>query len=231
MEQETRYFICIIIKTESRDDKTKVYDPLGIASPYLLTAKVIFRDICDLKLGWDTELPKDLKNRWERWLDSLHGALTCPRSIPRVRIATTEIYIHGFADANIVGYYCAVIYVVTKQSDIVSQGLLVSKARLAKRDLTISRLELVSCHMVCNLIHNVRQVLSHLPVTGVYAWSDTTVCLQWINGHGNYTQFVSNHVKKINEKQIVWRMFRLTKTWRTSAVEVQRETFKSTKPG
>ena len=29
----------------------KVYDPLGIASPYLPTAKVIFCDICDLKHG------------------------------------------------------------------------------------------------------------------------------------------------------------------------------------
>ena len=99
---------------------------------------------------------------------------------------------------------CAVIYVVMKRSDIVSQGLLVSKARWAKCDLTIPRLELVSCHMVCNLIHNVRQVLSHLPVTGVYAWSDLTVCLQWINGQGNYKQFVLNRVKKINEKQIMW---------------------------
>ena len=93
---------------------------------------------------------------------------------------------------------------MTKQSDIVSQGLLVSKARLAKRDLTIPRLEPVSCHMVCNPIH-VKQVLSYLPVTGVYALSDSTVCLQRINGQGNYKQFASNRFKKINEKQIVWK--------------------------
>ena len=44
----------------------KFYDHLGIASPYLLTAKVVFRDICYRKPGRDTELPKDLRNRWER---------------------------------------------------------------------------------------------------------------------------------------------------------------------
>ncbi|CAB4021136.1 Hypothetical predicted protein, partial [Paramuricea clavata] len=182
----------------------KLYDPLGIAAPYLLTAKVIFRDICDRKLGWDVELPKDLKSRWERWLDSLPSVLTFPRSIPRDRASITEIHIHGFADASILGC-CAVIYVVAKQGELVSRGLLVSKARLAKHDLTIPRLELVSCHMVCNLIHNTKKVLSYLPVTGVYAWTDSTVCVQWINGQGNYKQFVSNRVKKINEEKIEWR--------------------------
>jgi hypothetical protein len=120
----------------------KLYDPLGIAAPYLLTAKVIFRDICDRKLGWDVELPKDLKSRWERWLDSLPSVLTFPRSIPRERASITEIDIHGFADASILGC-CGVIYVVANQGELVSRGLLVSKARLAKRDLTIPRLELV----------------------------------------------------------------------------------------
>ncbi|XP_028405809.1 uncharacterized protein LOC114528390 [Dendronephthya gigantea] len=189
----------IVLQTMAR-----VYDPLGLASPYLLTAKVIFRDICDRKLGWDAELPKDLKDRWKRWLDRLPGSLTFPRSIPRERVVTTEIYIHGFADASILGC-CAAVYVVTKQGALVSQGLLVSKTRLAKRDLTIPRLELVSCHMVCNLIDNVRKVLSHLPVISVCAWSDSTVCLQWINGQGNYKQFVANRVKKITEKQIEWK--------------------------
>ena len=88
-----------------------------------------------------------------------------------------EIYTHGFTDASILGC-CAVVYVVTKQGELVSQGLLVSKVRLAKRDLMIPRLELVSCHMVCNLIHNTKKVLSYLPVAGFYAWTDSTVCLQ-----------------------------------------------------
>ena len=121
--------------------------------------------ICDRKLGWDVELPKDLKSRWARWLDSLPSVLTFPRSIPRERASITEIHIHGFADASILGC-CGVIYVVAKQGELVSRGLLVSKARLAKRNLTIPRLELVSCHMVCNLIHNTKKVHSYLPVTG-----------------------------------------------------------------
>lgn len=100
----------------------KLHDPLGVAAPYLLKAKVIFRDNCDRKLGWDAQLPEDLKSRWEKWLDSLPSELIFPRSISRDRVVTTAIYNHGFSDASIMGC-CAVVYVGTKQGEVLSQGL------------------------------------------------------------------------------------------------------------
>ena len=130
-----------------------VYDPLRLAAPILLTANVIaFHDICDRKLGWDTELPNDLTNRWERWLKSLPSVLPCQDAFLEKRATTTEIDLRGFSDASILGC-CAVIHAVAKQSDQVCLGLLVSKTRLAKRALRIPTLELVSCHMVSNLLH------------------------------------------------------------------------------
>ena len=35
-----------------------IYDPLGIVSPITLAGKIIYRMICDSKLGWDQQLPK-----------------------------------------------------------------------------------------------------------------------------------------------------------------------------
>ena len=183
----------------------KIYDPLGLAAPILLTAKVIFRDICDSKLGWDADLPEELKRRWEKWLKNLPVQLKMPRAIPREIGVIVELILHGFADASLLGC-CAVIYAVIKQAGVISQGFLISKTRLAKRDLTIPRLELVSCHMLSNLLHNTFKVLSHIQIAGVFAWSDSTVCLQWIQGQGRYKQFVANRVEKINEKEeIVWK--------------------------
>ena len=56
----------------------KICDPLRLAAPILLTAKVIFRDICDseiVKLKWDAV---EMKRRWEKWLKnspiSIHDA-------------------------------------------------------------------------------------------------------------------------------------------------------------
>ena len=41
------------------------------------------------------------------------------------------------------------------------------------------------------------------PVTGVYGWLDSTVALHWINGNGEYKQFVRNRVRKIQEKHYI----------------------------
>eukprot|EP00794_Sanderia_malayensis_P020984 gene20984-biopygen15490 len=127
-----------------------IYDPSGIASPVLLTAKVLFRDICEHKLPWDVPLPNVLLRRWERWLQTLPGEVKVPRSIPVTREQITLVELHGFADASILGC-CAVVFAVVRQGDNTNQGLLVSKSRLSKKDLTIPRLELVSCHMLSNI--------------------------------------------------------------------------------
>ena len=159
----------------------KIYDPLRLAAPILPTAKVIFRDICASKLKWDTDLPDELKRRWEKWLKNLPIQLTMPRAIPREIGVIVELILHRFADVSFQGYR-AVIYAVVEQLGRISQGFLVSKAMLAKRDLTIPRLELVSCHIVSNLLHNTLNVVTHLRIAGVFAWTDFTVCLQWIQG-------------------------------------------------
>lgn len=182
----------------------KVYDPMGIASPLLLTAKVIFRDICERKLSWDAELPYDLKNRWEKWLKSLPEQMAIPRCLTAKKEPITAIELHGFSDASILGC-CATVYAVVHQGDAITQGLLVAKSRLAKRDLTIPRLELVSCHMTSNLLDNTAKALTQYPISGIYGWTDSTVCLYWLQEKGKYKQFVGNRIKKISEKGFIWR--------------------------
>ena len=81
-----------------------------------------------------------------------------------------------------------------------------AKSRLAKKGLTIPRLELVSGHMVTNLLHNVKESLQEFPVQRVVRGLDSTVALHWIRGNGDYKQFVGNRVRKIQEKSYIdWR--------------------------
>ena len=87
-----------------------------------------------------------------------------------------------------------------------SKGLIAAKSRLAKKNLTIPRLELVSAHMAANLVENVRVALEGYPIKSVHGWSDSTVALHWIKGGGTYKQFVANRVRKINDKDYIeWR--------------------------
>ena len=92
------------------------------------------------------------------------------------------------------------------QASGVSKGLIAAKSRIAKKNLTIPRLELIAAHMAANLVDSVRTALKGYPITSVHGWSDSTVALHWIKGGGSYKQFVTNRVRKISSKNFIeWR--------------------------
>ena len=109
--------------------------------------------------------------------------------------------LHAFGDASTRGVSAAV-YAVVRQENGITQGLVCSKSRLAKRNLTIPRLELVAGHMAINLATNVQLAIDLYPVS-VHCWLDSTVALYWIRGQGEYRQFVANRVHKIQQHQDV----------------------------
>ena len=54
--------------------------------------------------------------------------------------------------------------------------------------------------MVAHLLPNTIKALEQFEIAGKYAWTDSSVCLYWIQGDGAYKQFVTNRVRKITEK-------------------------------
>ena len=180
----------------------QIYDPLGLASPTTLTGKLVYRSACDSKMPWDADLPEPLRKKWKEWNETLES-YTIPRSLASYHQPIQEITLHGFGDASSNGV-CAVVYAVVKQEDGVTQGLVCSKSRIAKRNLTIPRLELISGHMTVNLATNVQQALTTHSAT-VHCWLDSSVALYWINDQGEYRQFVANRVQKIRQHEnVTW---------------------------
>ncbi|GFX87426.1 reverse transcriptase domain-containing protein [Trichonephila clavipes] len=45
----------------------KVFDPIGFISPFVLIIKCLMQEIWEYGLGWDEQLPTELKNKWETW--------------------------------------------------------------------------------------------------------------------------------------------------------------------
>ena len=90
---------------------------------------------------------------------------------------------YAFGDASKQGV-AAAVYAVIEQEAGTTQGLVCLKSRIAKRNLTIPRLELVDGHMAANLVTNVEEALGRETVTAVHAWLDSTVALYWIDGRG-----------------------------------------------
>ena len=75
-----------------------------------------------------------------------------------------DIHLHAFGDASSQGVSAAV-YAVTKQSSGDTQMLVAAKSRLAKRGLTIPRLELIAGHMAINFVTNVAKAIGIEKVT------------------------------------------------------------------
>ena len=134
----------------------------------------------------------------------LPNQVTTERSLVKFRENIDSIELHAFGDASSQGVSIAV-YAIVRQRSGVSQGLVAAKSRLAKQGLTIPRLELVSAHMAANLVSNVEKALDGFPITVIQGWLDSTVALQWINGGGEYKQFVANRIQKIKSNtRIQW---------------------------
>ncbi|KAK3730338.1 hypothetical protein QZH41_002078 [Actinostola sp. cb2023] len=182
-----------------------VYDPLGLVSPVTLVGKMLYRAVCDRHLPWDEKVSDNIALQWHKFMSSLPNKVDVVRSLPFFKEQIKAVILHVFGDASAAGVSAAV-YAVIHQASGTSQGLVAASSRLAKKNLTIPRLELVSAHMAANLVDNVRKALEGYPVNQVQGWLDSTVALCWIKRRGSYKQFVGNRVLKINEKDFIeWR--------------------------
>ena len=182
-----------------------VYDPLGVASPTTLTGKCLYREVCDCPLSWDEKVSDRIEQMWLKFVRNLPNKVEVPRSLPRFKEPIETVELHAFGDTSGFGI-SAVVYAGITHASGMSKGLVAAKSRLAKKNLTIPRLELVAAHMAANLVENVRAAIEGYPVNSVHGWIDSTVALHWINGGGTYKQFVANRVRKINAKNCIeWR--------------------------
>lgn len=83
------------------------YDPLGILSPVIFTAKRILQDLCRKGLGWDDAIPASAAQEWNDWvkeLQTLNGFRTSRCLKPPNFGEITSAQLHHFADASEEGY-------------------------------------------------------------------------------------------------------------------------------
>ena len=117
----------------------RIYDLLGIAARVLLKAKKLYRQACEDNLPLDKQLPESLAKQWIKWQRQLPESTSVPRCVSMKAVKGSQL--HGFGDASKDGC-CITIYVVASEGVKTTQGLLTSKVRVAKKNLTIPRLKL-----------------------------------------------------------------------------------------
>ncbi|XP_072375734.1 uncharacterized protein [Diabrotica undecimpunctata] len=122
---------------------SKFYDPLGLAGPVLVKAKVIMQTIWLRKIKWDEVLPNDLQEIWKNFITGLINmpVLKIPRNLAFTDAESIELV--GYCDSSMQAYGAA-LYARTICHDTVNVNLICSKSRIVpiNKKLTIPKLEL-----------------------------------------------------------------------------------------
>ena len=179
----------------------KLFDPLGLVSPIIVSAKVLFQELCTMKLGWDDELPEQMQNRWKAVVSDLNsvGMISLPRCLYKKNAGEIKnCYLHGFSDASKKAY-CAMVYLVYETEEGMHSRLICAKTRVAPlKELSIPRLELMSARILSTLMKTVYNALTpQVKIDGCKYWLDSKTTLFWINNQGEWRQFVQHRVNEI----------------------------------
>ena len=129
-----------------------VYDPLGLAGPFTVRAKILMRHLwgSDQKLDWDDPIPEENRENWVTFFKDLQDMdqirfMRCMKPSDAIGEPILIVFSDASQDA-----YAACAYVRWElQNDQFESNLILSKNRLAPiKKLSIDRIEL--CGAVLN---------------------------------------------------------------------------------
>lgn len=182
----------------------RIFDPLGLISPFVISLKILFQEVWKLGLSWDEQVPSEMGKIFSTWAKNLTilKELSFARSFVSVSWKEKkDVELHCFCDASLKAYG-AVVYIKVFESDgSFSISLVMSKTRVSPlKPVTLPRLELLGAVIGAKLVNSVRQALELPKDVKYYCWTDSTVTLQWIQSDPiKWKMFVCNRVVQIQE--------------------------------
>ena len=189
---------------------SSLYDPLGVASPWLLPGKMLLQSLCKLSLGWDDVIPETYLQSWDKWFASLQsvGSFRIDRCMcPPWEYDAHNVSLHVFSDASESGYGVAA-YAVFRNGQSSHSTIVFGKARVAPiKNVSIPRLELTAATLAVRVSQQINDMLpSYFAET--YLWTDSMIVLHYIyNKSTRFSTFVANRLTVIHDlsKESQWR--------------------------
>ena len=180
---------------------SSIYDPLGLAAPFVLQGKLILQQLCIDKKGWDEPLNEKQIAAWTQWRRDLPKleSIKVDRCIkPKDFGHIVNYSIHHFSDASSIAYGQASYLRVENSKGDVSSTLLVGKSRVAPiKPVTIPRLELTAATVSAKVAALLRTEISIEPCPEFF-WTDSEVVLGYLkNERKRFYLFVANRVQTI----------------------------------
>ena len=182
---------------------SSVYDPLGLAAPFVLPAKRLLRDLCRVKLDWDDPIPQEHKVRWERWMADLpklsqFSVDRCVKPAGFDFISSSQL--HHFSDASEAGFGSVSYLRLVNGQGAVHCSFLCAKSRVAPlKTITIPRLELSAAAISVKQDKVLKRELE-IPISSQSVfWTDSTAVLRYMKNERRYHTFVANRVALIRD--------------------------------
>lgn len=186
----------------------RIFDPLGLLCPVVVSMKILLQKMWLDKLSWDQPLPIDISQQWNNIVKSL--PLLNHLRIPRIVLCNSykEVELHVFTDASESAYGACVYIRSINDKGEHSVRLLMAKSRVAPiKPTTIPRLELCGAVVGSRLYEKVATSL-RVTISRVYCWTDSTIVLGWLQMLPTKLQpFVRNRVAEVLDKagNCTWR--------------------------
>lgn len=180
-----------------------LYDPIGCLSPVILPAKLLLRDLCKEKQGWDEEISSShlkLWNQWQKNFSELADFKVKRCMKPDNFGHTVKAKLHHFSDASEQAYGTASYLVLQNECGKRHCSFVMSKSRVAPlKQVSIPRLELTAAVLAVKMDKMLKTEI-HIPLEPSTFWTDSTTVLSYINNDSTrFKTFVANRVNLIRE--------------------------------
>ena len=187
----------------------KMYDPLGLLTPFTVHFKEIFQKLCTKGVNWDDKLQGNIRSKFNFMIFDMHRLhdVKISRCLFEGNAAKPiEFELHGFSDTSSIAYG-ACMYLTSKYDDeSKSATLIASKTRIVPiKEQTMPGLELLGSLILSRLMELVCKSLENALNTTLkrYFWVDLCVVLCWIRNEKIWTTYVQNRINEIRSKSKV----------------------------
>ena len=142
---------------------SRLFDPLGFLTPFIMMAKCLFQQVWRLGLHWDAILPEELRIIFSKWIKGLQVLKGWGISRRYTEVGWREISsceLHAFGDASQQAYGACVFLVSKTPGGVLSSTLVLARARVAPlKRVSLPRLELLDALLCARMMTYVKRML------------------------------------------------------------------------
>ncbi|XP_076028384.1 uncharacterized protein LOC143017480 [Oratosquilla oratoria] len=181
-----------------------VFDPLGLVQPFLLSAKLLMREmIMDSKNeGWDDPMVQEYRRRWLHFFKELYNLenLRIERSI-RPENATGNPILILFSDGSRLAYGAVAYCRFFTQLGEYRSSIIMAKSRMAPaKQTSIPRIELCAAVLSCRLRMKIEQELEWHFERVIHIVDSEIVRAQIQKDSHKFKSFVGTRIAEIQSK-------------------------------